>query len=322
MNDTTPHPDKPGWERELLTKLAMESLEERRRARRWGLLFRAALFLYLILILVLTIDFSAYDLPWQEEDEKFSALIDLEGLIASSEPANADDVATALRAAFEDEGTAGIILRLNSPGGSPVQSGQIYDEIQRLREKYPDTPVYGVITEVCASGCYYVAAATDKIYADKASLVGSIGVRLDSFGFVEALEKLGIERRLLTAGENKGLYDPFLPVNEHEEQHLKKLLDGIHQQFIDAVREGRGDRLSADRPELFTGLVWNGSEAVELGLIDDLASPGGVARDIIEAEDIVVFTNEQTLLERLSERLGASLSGAIEQWVTGSVELR
>jgi len=228
------------WEREVVTQLAESSLREQRRARRWGIFFKALTFAYIGGILFM---FGDASLTKVNINEKHTALIELNGVIADNELASADNIVTALRDAFDNENSAGVILRINSPGGSPVQSGYIYDEILRLREDNPDTPLYAVVTDICASGGYYIASAADKIYADKASIVGSIGVRMDNFGFVDAIDKLGIERRTLTAGENKALLDPFLPENEKAKAHMQTMLSEIHQQFIDAVKPGRGDRL-------------------------------------------------------------------------------
>jgi protease-4 len=222
-----------------------------------------------------------------------------------------------LRDAFEDENTKGVILRANSPGGSPVQSGYIYSEIRRLRELHPDIPLYAVVTDVCASGCYYVASAADEIYVDNASIIGSIGVRMDSFGFVESMEKLGVERRLYTAGESKGFLDPFLPSRPGDVDHVEMLLENIHKQFITAVQEGRGERLQ-DHPDLFSGLVWTGSEGLEMGLVDAVGSSGYVAREVIGAEEIVDFTQEPDLLERISDRIGVAMVRAMGGVFSGS----
>ena len=222
-----------------------------------------------------------------------------------------------MREAFDNEKSAGVILRINSPGGSPVQSGYIYDEILRLRKENPDTPLYAVVTDVCASGGYYIAAAADKIYADKASIVGSIGVRMDNFGFVDAMDKLGIERRTLTAGENKALLDPFLPIDEKTTAHMQNMLSEIHQQFINAVKEGRGDRLDTSIEGLFSGLIWTGEAAVNIGLVDELASSSHVAREVIGEETIINYTVEDDILERFAERLGTSATQVIAtQWLS------
>ena len=296
------------WHRDLVNRLAFASLNEQRRARRWNVFFKCLLAVYLGALLLLY-----WPGEWPAIDgggDKHTGLVELKGLISDEAEANAETVIQGLQDAFEDDHTAGVILRLNSPGGSPVQSGYIYDEIRRLRKKYPDTPVYAVITDLCASGCYYVAAATDKIYADKASLIGSIGVRMGGFGFVGSMDKLGVERRLYTAGENKGFLDPFSPARASDIDHANKLLENIHEQFVNAVREGRGERLHED-PELYSGLVWTGEEGVELGLVDGMGSSAYVARELIGAEDIVDFTEEPDLLKRLTDRIGVSVANSL-----------
>ena len=303
---------KGGWERDLVNRLAFASLNEQRRARRWNIFFRFLLALYLgaILLAYWPSDWTGINAP----GVKHTALVELKGVISDDTEASADNVIEGLKDAFEDKNTAGIILRINSPGGSPVQAGYIYNEIKRLRKKYPDTPLYAVVTDICASGGYYVASAADRIYADKASIVGSIGVRMDSFGFVGSLEKLGIERRLYTAGDHKGFLDPFLPAKPSDVDHVKKLLDDIHEQFIASVKEGRGDRLSDD-PQLFSGLFWTGDESVKLGLVDALASSGYVAREVIGEENIVDFTKKPDLLERVTKRIGVAMANAMADTV-------
>lgn len=305
MNDL----DK-AWEREAITKLAESGLREQKRARNWSILFKALTFAYLIALLVI---FTKSDISSTEASSRHTALVNLSGLIAEGEKASADNIVTALRRAFENKKTAGVILRINSPGGTPVQAGYIYDEIVRLRAKYPETPLYAVISDVCASGGYYVAAAADKIYADKASIVGSIGVRMDNFGFVEAMKKLGVERRTLTAGENKALLDPFSPVDEEVTKHMQTMLNNIHQQFIDAIKKGRGDRLKQDITGLFSGLIWTGEQSLEIGLVDELASSSKVARDVIGEEYVVDYTLTEDLLERLTKRVGAAMANILMQ---------
>ncbi len=302
-----------GWERKVLEDLAFASIKEQRRSRRWGIFFKLLGFGYLFLLIGLMM--SSNDVI-KAKTGKHTALIDVQGVIASDAEASADYVVTGLRTAFEDKNTVGVILRINSPGGSPVQSGYINDEIKRLKAKYPDIPFYAVISDVGASGAYYVAAAADKIYADKASIVGSIGVRMDSFGFVDAMRTIGVERRLLTAGEHKALMDPFLPEDPISKEHLQEMLDQIHQQFIDVVRAGRGDRLKDD-PDLFTGLIWTGEEAMKLGLVDELGSASYVAREIIKEDNLVDFTKKQDVWKRLSDRLGAGFAKALLTGVRG-----
>jgi protease-4 len=306
------------WERELISRLAMSAVREQRRSRRWGIFFRASFLLWLVAVTVAYLsDLGGTKLPSGEH----TALVKLDGLIADGLEAGADNVITALRDAFEDENTAGVVLRINSPGGSPVQAGQINDEIRRLRKKYPDIPLYAVIDDLCASGGYYVAVAADRIYADKASIVGSIGVRMDGFGFVDALDKLGVERRVLTAGENKAFMDPFLPLRPEEREHAQALLDDIHQQFIQVVKDGRAGRLKED-DKLFSGLMWTGQQAVEIGLVDELASVGQVAREVIGAERIVDFTHKPDLFERLADRIGVALGRGLGSVLAGATLLR
>ena len=304
------------WNRDLLNRLAFAAVDEQRRARRWGIFFKFLMAGYLLLLLVLYMPTDWSDLS--KVSEKHTALVDFKGIITDSSKASADKIITGLRNAFEDENTAGVILRANSPGGSPVQSAYIYDEIKRLRELYPDTPLYAVVTDMCASGCYYVASAADDIYVDKSSIIGSIGVRMDSFGFVDTMEKLGVERRLYTAGESKGFLDPFTPSKPSDVEHVKVLLESIHTQFINSVKTGRGDRLKDD-PKLFTGLVWTGEESLSMGLADEIGSSGYVAREIIGEEEIVEFTEKPDLLERLNERIGVALAkGMSELLMTGT----
>lgn len=296
------------WHRDLVNRLAFASLNEQRRTRRWNVFFKVLLALYLGAILLLY-----WPGEWPDtavSGEKHTALVELKGIISDEAEASADNVISGLRDAFEDDNTAGVILRINSPGGSPVQAGYIYDEMKRLREKYPDIPLYAVVTDMCASGGYYVAAAADAIYVDKASIVGSIGVRMDSFGFVGTMDKLGVERRLYTAGESKAFLDPFLPSKAADVAHIETLLVDIHEQFINAVKDGRGDRLKQSE-DMFSGLIWTGKESLDMGLVDGLGSSSYVAREIIEAEEIVEFTAEPDLLERLSDRLGVGVARAL-----------
>lgn len=295
--------DAKEWQ--LIEKMVTSVSTEQRRARRWGIFFKSLTFLYLFaaMYLVMAGSWSEPDLS----DEPHTALIDVTGVIASDSEASADSIVSGLRAAFEDGNTQGVILRINSPGGSPVQSGYIYDEIKRLRALYPQTKVYSVIGDIGASGGYYIAAAADEIYADKASLVGSIGVISSSFGFVDVLKKLGIERRLMTAGEHKAFLDPFTPLKKSESDFWKSVLNTTHKQFIDQVQKGRGDRLKQSE-ELFTGLVWTGEQALELGLIDGLGSASYVAREVIGEENIANFTPSLSPLEKLAERVGVTFA--------------
>lgn len=293
------------WERDVLNRLAFATLNEQRRARRWNIFFKSLLFLYLFALLMLMLP-SEYE-GRAMKGGKHTALVDVQGIIADGTAANADSIVTGLRNAFEDKQTAAVILRINSPGGSPVQAGYVYDEIKRLRAKHSEIPIYAVVSDMCASGGYYIAAATDAIYADKASMVGSIGVLMNGFGFVGTMDKLGIERRLLTAGEHKGFLDPFSPSKPEDVAHVKTLLDDIHQQFINAVKTGRGARLKDD-PKLFSGLVWSGEQGLELGLIDGLGSASYVAREVVGAEDIVDYTARPHYFERLAASLGTAMA--------------
>ncbi|VAW62278.1 Periplasmic serine proteases (ClpP class) [hydrothermal vent metagenome] len=295
------------WEKDVLTSIATEGLKEQKRTRRWGIFFKLLTFAYLFALLTM-LSPSLHEAG--KKGEKHTALIELKGVIAAGAEASADNVITGLRNAFEDEDTAGVILRINSPGGSPVQSGYIYDEILRLREKYPDTPMYAVVSDICASGGYYVAAAAEKIYADQASIVGSIGVRMDNFGFVEAMKKLGVERRTLTAGKSKALLDPFAPQNEKVITHMKGLLKSVHNQFINAVKQGRGDRLK-EVDGMFEGLIWTGDQSVEIGLIDELGNSSYVAREVIGEDNIVNFSVQPDFLERFSKKIGAQMSALL-----------
>ena len=306
----------PEWERDVLRKLAFSAVDEQRRARRWSIFFKSLMFVYLFTILYLYL--PAIDHGGLEGGKKHTALIEINGAIAADAEANADSIITGLRDAFEDANTAGIIIRINSPGGSPVQSGYINDEIKRLRGLHPDIPLYAVITDICASGGYYIAAAADKIYADKASLVGSIGVIMDGFGFVDTMKKFGVERRLLTAGDHKGFLDPFSPEKPEEVAHVKSLLDNIHQQFIATVKKGRGDRLKEDK-NLFSGYIWTGEQGLQLGLVDALGSSSYVAREVIGAEDIVDFSQQPPLFQRFADRLGLAMAKAVSSVSTTSL---
>ena len=307
----------------LVQRLAFAAINEQRRGRRWRIFFILLTFLYLTPFVLLTLDVQEFDLldTGKTASEKHTALVKLSGIIADDEIGGAKHVTKGLRSAFKDKKTAGVVLEINSPGGSPVQSADIYEEIRRLRGEYADIPLYVVVTDIAASGGYFVAAAADKIFVNKSSLVGSIGVRMDSFGLVDMIEKLGIERRLLTAGKHKGLLDPFLPENQQQKQHLQTMLDQVHSHFINAVKQGRGERLK-DQPDLFSGLVWSGEEAVRIGLADDFGSTRQVARDIIKQEDIVDFTPREMLLDRIAERVGASIGNVISQQVGSQLQVR
>lgn len=299
------------WEKKALESIAGAVVVEQRRARRWGIFFKSLTFVYLFILLAVFVrNVDTKDVKNNGED--YTALVELNGVISAESEASADNIITGLRAAFEAEEAKGVILRINSPGGSPVQSAYINDEIHRLRELHPEKPFYAVVTDICASGGYYIAAAADEIYVNRSSIVGSIGVLMNGFGFVDAMEKIGVERRLLTAGENKGMLDPFSPVKPEETQHIHVLLDELHQHFIETVKKGRKDRLSDD-PDLFTGMVWTGEKAISLGLADKLGSSSYIAREVLEAETIVDFTPQDTYMERLSQNLGVHLLDYLSQ---------
>lgn len=305
--------DEKSWK--LLEKTLQAGVVEQRRARRWGIFFKLLAFIYLFGALAL---FSPALKLGKSAGvaENHTALIEVRGMIMADEEASADNIVSGLRAAFEDEKTKGIILRINSPGGSPVQSGYIYDEIKRLRGEHPDIKVYAVISDLGASGAYYIASAADEIYADKASLVGSIGVTAATFGFVGAMDKLGVDRRVYTSGEHKAFLDPFQPQKEEETQFWRGVLKTTHQQFIDSVKKGRGDRLKVqDHPELFSGLIWSGEQALELGLVDALGSSSYVAREVIGAKTIVDYTREESPLDRFTKKLGASVAERLAMWM-------
>lgn len=305
-------------ERSALERLLLDNLQEQRRSRRWSTFVRILWFGLFALI--------AASIIYQKDGDLTSvgphtALIEIQGEIGGQDGVRADDVISALDSAFEDKKTKAVVLRCNSPGGSPVQAGQINDEIVRLRAKYPDIPLYAVVDDLCASGGYYIIAAADKIFVDKASLIGSIGVLMDGFGFTEGMNKLGIERRLLTAGENKGFLDPFSPANPEQEAYAKTMLEEIHQQFINVVRKGRGKRLKDD-PELFSGLVWSGERGIQLGLADGLGSLDYVAREVVKAKDIVDFTPEENIADRLARRLGTYIGRNVRPGAEADFHLR
>jgi protease IV len=302
------------WERGLIEKLATEALKEQRRARRWGIFWKLLTFAYITVVIALAVDWKG---GADSKGGKHTALVEIGGVIGPGTDASAEKVSIALQAAFKDKNTQGVVLRINSPGGSPVQSQSIYDEMKRLRLKYPAIPLYVVVEDLCASGGYYVAAAADRIYVAKGSIVGSIGVRMDNFGLVGLMEKLGIERRLITAGKNKALLDPFLPLDDAHKQIAVELIGEIHNQFIAAVREGRGKRLK-ETPDMFTGLIWSGAKSVELGLADALGGLDYVAREVIKAEDIVDYTQKENLAEKFARRFGAGAMGSLIEFAVRS----
>jgi len=295
------------FEQKLASEVAREFLKEQKRNRRWGIFFKSLFALYLLGFIAIYMAGQTGIEPGSLGSRNHTALIEIKGAIGADSMASADNIVSGLRAAFRDKNTVGVILRINSPGGSPVQAGYVNDEIFRLKDKHPDIPVYAVISDMCASGGYYIASAADWIYADKASLVGSIGVVMSGFGFVEAIDKLGIERRVRHAGENKDFMDPFTPLREDDVAHLDSMLDDIYEQFKSVVRKGRGDRLKND-DRIFSGLIWTGEQALELGLVDGLASSSYVAREVIGAEDIVNFSYKPSYLDRFARSLGAAVA--------------
>lgn len=305
--EPAPVPDDGRWERGLITRLATAALAEQRRARRWGIFFKLLFFAYLTFFLVALVD-------WQDVagSKKHTAMVDLTGIIAPGNDASAEKINASLQAAFKDKNTQGVILRINSPGGSPVQAQTIYDEMRRLRKKYPQIPLYVVVEDICASGGYFVAAGADKIYVTKSSLVGSIGVLMNGFGFTGLMDKLGVDRRLITAGEHKGMLDPFSPLSQQDRAYAQKLIDDVHQQFIAVVREGRGQRLK-ETPDTFSGLIWTGDKSVELGLADGYGTLESVARDVVKAEDIVDYTQKEGIAEKVARRFGAAAASTLAE---------
>ena len=296
-----------GWEREVLEKLAFATLREQRAARRWNIFFRFVTFGLIAFGMWIAFGYSQQD---AEVVGPHTALIEIEGTIEAGTSGSADAVIQALNRAYSDDSSVGVIIRINSPGGSPVQAGMINDEISRLRQEFPKKPLYVVVDEICASGGYYIAAAADKIFVNKASIVGSIGVLMDGFGFTGLMEKAGVERRLMTAGENKGFLDPFSPQSAKHRNYAQEMLNEVHQQFIDVVRQGRGPRLK-ETPETFSGLFWSGSKAVEIGLADGFGTVDSVARDELKVEDIVDYTQHEGLSERLLKKFGGAVGTAV-----------
>lgn len=307
-NSTKPARQIEAWEKLTLERMLYASLKEQRRARRWGIFFKLAFLLYLLLFIIVLWPSSS---SAHHRSQPHAAAIDIQGSIMPGTRTNARNIIKSLRAAFKDKGTLGIILRINSPGGSPVQSAYVYDEIKRLRKKYPDIQVYAVCSDICASGAYYIAAAADKIYANESSLVGSIGVLLNGFGFVGTMQKLGVERRLITAGDNKGMMDPFSPVTEEQQTHIKNMLKTVHEQFIEAVKQGRGDSLKKNDANIFSGLVWTGVGAKRLGLIDGFMNADEVARKLLKTEKIINYTSQQDFLSRFTDKFSSKMANAM-----------
>jgi protease-4 len=307
------------WERQALEHLLLENLKETRKARRWRAVFRVLTLVVFIGAILAIFDFQVP--VGRMGAEKHTALVSLEGEISSSSMANALDISSALGAAFENEHSVGVILRINSPGGSPVQAGMINDEIYRLRKLYPSKPLYVVVEDICASGGYYVAVAGEQILVDKASLVGSIGVIMEGFGFTGLMEKLGVTRRMIAAGSNKGMMDPFSKENPQQVEMIKTMIDEIHQQFINVVKVGRGDRLK-ETPEMFSGRVWNGEQAIKIGLADGYGSVETVARDIFKAPDILDYTMKENFAERVAKRFGAEVGAAAGKALVKTPDLK
>lgn len=306
-------PSQPGWERELVTKLAQSNLKEQRARRRWSIFFRFVWLGLAIAVFAAVMGWIGHDGTAIDHRGVHTALVTLDGEISDQGKASAENINAALNAAFDDPDSVAVILNINSPGGSPVQSSRIYSEIRRLRKSHQDKPLYVVVDELCASGGYYVAAAADKIFVDGSSLVGSIGVIYHGFGVDKAMEKVGIENRTVTAGENKAFLDPFSPMKPEHKAHLEAMLGDVHQQFIKAVKEGRGERLKANTPGLFTGLIWSGNKAVELGLVDGIDTVEGVARNLAKAPDLVDYTIEENAFDKFARKLGTSFGAGVFQ---------
>src|SRR5450830_461963 len=307
MSDNDTSARESEWQRQTLEKLAFASLREQKTRRRWGIFFKSLGFLYLFLLFFYAMDWIGSDSGTKTDH---TAVIDIQGVIGSGDEVNAENVISSLQSAYENKHTKGVILRINSPGGSPVQAGMINDEIKRQRKLHPTVPIYAVVEDICASGGYYIAVAADKIYVDKASIVGSIGVLMDGFDFTGIMDKVGVERRLLTSGENKAILDPFSPVNPKHKEFAQKMLDQIHDQFIAVVREGRGSRLK-ETPEIFSGLFWSGETRIELGLADGYGSTEYVAREVIKQDNIVDFTTHEGFADKFAKRIGASMTNAV-----------
>ena len=303
--------NKEQWQKDVISKLAFAAVDEQRRARKWGIFFKAIFFVYILVLMIAAFSSSDGNTNMGKAKEH-TALVEVSGVIAAGAEASADNIIQGLRSAFIEPKAKAVILRINSPGGSPVQAGYVYDEIKRLRKLHKEKKVYAVVADMCASGGYYIAVAADEIYADKASIVGSIGVLMNGFGFTKAMKTLGVERRLYTAGTSKGFLDPFSEVKKSDKEHIQTLLGTIHKQFIDTVKEGRGKRL-VDNEKLFTGLVWTGEESVALGLTDGLGSSSFVAREIIEAEKIIDYTPRPNYIDRFADRLGVAMTSIFER---------
>lgn len=295
------------WEREAIEKLAFAGVTELRRTRRWGIFFKSLMFVYLAVVLGIGLYPSFKQSLGGDDGDGHTAIINITGMIAEDKSANANSIIKSLRNAVKNDDTKGIILHVNSPGGSPVQSSYIYNEIRKIKSENPELPIYAVASDICASGGYFIASAADKIYVNPSSLIGSIGVLMDGFGFVDTMKKLGIERRLVTSGAHKALMDPFSPAKAADQEYMQDVLTQVHQQFIDAVKEGRGERLKEDK-EIFSGLIWTGEQSIKIGIADDYGNDDSVATDIIGAKKRVDFTIQERLFDRLAGKLGASFA--------------
>jgi protease-4 len=307
--------NESGWEREVIEKLALAAVTEQTRARRWSVFFKSLMFIYLIALFIAAM-YPKISHDFGADSKDHTAVIDVVGMIAEGKDANADSIIESLQNAVKDEHTKGIILHANSPGGSPVQSSYVYEEIRKIKKEHPNLPIYAVVSDICASGCYFIVSASDKIFVNPSSLVGSIGVLMDGFGFVDSMQKLGVERRLFTAGAHKAMLDPFSPPKEDESRYIQTLLNQVHQQFISAVKAGRGDRLK-ENPDMFSGLVWTGEEGVKLGIVDAVGNQAYVAKELIGAETLVDFSRQERLLDKIAGKLGASFGQAIGSLVQG-----
>jgi len=306
---------EPGWEREVIEKLALAAITEQTRARRWGIFFKSLVFVYLIVLSGVAL-YPKISQGLGGDSKDHTAIVNVVGMIAEGKEANAESIIESLRNAVKDKHTKGIILHANSPGGSPVQSSYVYEEIKKIKKEHPSLPVYAVVSDICASGCYFIVSASDKIFVNPSSLVGSIGVLMDGFGFVDGMQKLGVERRLLTAGAHKAMLDPFSPTKEDETHYIQGLLNQVHQQFIGAVKAGRGDRLK-ENPDMFSGLVWTGEEGVKLGIVDGVGNQDYVAKELIGAETQVDFSQQEHLLDKIAGKLGTSFGQAIGSVIQG-----
>ncbi len=304
-----------GWEREIIEKLALAAVKEQTKARRWNVFFKSLFFVYLFVLFGISI-YPKIKNNFGSDGGHHTAVINVTGVIAEDKDANAIDIIKNLREAVKDNQTKGIILHSNSPGGSPVQSNYVYEEIRNIKKEHPNLPIYAVVSDICASGCYYIASASDKIFVNPSSLIGSIGVIMEGFGFVDIMQKVGVERRLITAGTHKAMLDPFSPPKNDETIFVQDLLNQVHQQFITAVKTGRGDRLK-ETPDMFSGLVWSGEASVKLGVADAYGNDDYVAKNIIGAEKLVNYKQETSLLDKMAGKLGASFGNALGSLLVG-----